>query len=129
MTFYKFLFLFSILLTFDIIWFRLAYNGVYKKSLQKIRFKKISLIPFILAYIMMAVSILWLHSFIDIDTTTPLKKAYLTGQFGFFIYFIFNTTLMSIVSPSKWYYSTSMIDTFYGTFLYFTVSLLFTTFY
>jgi hypothetical protein len=127
MNLYKFLFLFSVLLTFDIIWFRIAYNGVYKKSLQKIRFKKISLIPFILAYIIMAISILWFHS-LDI-TIGPLKKAYLTGLFGFFIYFIFNATLMTIVSPSKWYYSTSIIDTFYGTFLYFTVSLLFTTFY
>ena len=123
----QFLFLFSLLLIFDLILFKFSYDSIYKKSLHKIRFKKVSFFPFILTYTIMAVSILWLHSLlIDI---MPLQKAFITGQFGFFIYFIFNATLMSLVSPSKWFYSTSMIDTIYGTFLYFMGSLLFTTFF
>jgi uncharacterized membrane protein len=124
-TFFKILSIVSFfVITLDFIWIQLVMKNAYKNMISDIQKTSmmIRLLPTILSYITIILPIV----LFVIPKITPERRVFDSlvygGLMGFFMYGMFSFTNYALIKD--WSMSVVLLDTAWGTFLYFIVSLL-----
>lgn len=126
----KQIYLTIILLVLDISWIYLNYNN-YNNTVQKIQGSaiKLNVIPGIICYFLMLIGLIYyVIPMIEFQIKANKYEKWSAcliygGGFGLIVYGVYNLTTLAIIKNHNW--QITLLDMFWGTFLYTIIPLIY----